>query len=251
MLLMTAVTSRADLKLSLKIDPSSAIQFETVNAYVSVYNDNDSLFILDVNDSNNVARAFFMVEKKPDGKVKVMDDRPPVRWIKIMPGEKHDFISDISLLYDLGQKGRYVIKAAIEVGKIRYESNPVIIDVVRGIEIASATRPVPGYPDVDRRYTLRYWTRDKREFLFLCIDEDEGKTSLGVFQLGTLLRVSKPALNLDRAGNVQVIHQTNRDCFIMSRFESNLDGVFFVDQSYHGADGKPYPMVREAPAPSK
>jgi hypothetical protein len=85
----------------------------------------------------------------------------------------------------------------------------------------------------------------------MCVDEDEGKTSYGVFPLGGLIRVAKPTIEVDRKGNIRVVHQLNRDCFIRSEFESNQDGVFFLDQSYLGVDGKPYPFVRETPASSK
>ncbi|MDD4869509.1 MAG: hypothetical protein PHR77_03020 [Kiritimatiellae bacterium] len=248
-LLFIPFFSRADLRVVLKLSPVSAIQFETINAYVSVLNDSDREFILDESDRENKAHAVFIVERKRDDIVKRIDDRPPVKKLVIASGAKQDFISDVSLLYDLGTTGRYVVKAAIEVGNIRYESNPVVLDIVRGIELASVSRSVPGYPDRVRRYILRYWTREKREFIFLCVDEDDGKTSYGVFLLGGLIRVNKPTINVDRKGNVKVIHQTNRDCFIWSEFESNQDGVFFIDQSYHGVDGKPYQFLKE-PSPS-
>ena len=250
-ILLLPRTLCADLKISLRLDPVSAIEFETVTAYVSVLNDGEQTFVLDEDDKNNKARAMFVIERKRDVQVARLDDRPPIRIMRLKSGERQEFITAVSLLYDIGAQGRYIIRAAIEVGKVRYESNPVILDVVRGIEINSVSKAVPGYPENFRNYSLRYHCRDKKEILFLCADENEGKTSYGVFPLGTLIRVAKPILSVDRSGNVTVVHQTNRDCFIRSKFESNQDGVFFIDQSYLGVDGKPYPFVREPPASSK
>jgi len=163
----------------------------------------------------------------------------------INPGEKQDFITDITLRYDLAAVGRYVVRAVVVVGTTRYESNAVVIDVVRGIEITSVTKSVSGYSDRSRRYVLRYWARNQYEFLFLCVEEDGGRTSYGVFSLGPVIRVAKPVLEVDRAGNITVIHQATRMTFLHSKFEATPDGVFFVDQTYRTADGKPYPFVED------
>jgi len=255
--LLTLVASDCrclELRVSLRLDPISALQFESVTAFVSILNDGEGTFIFDDSDEKNKIRIFFMVERKMDYPVKRIDDRPPLKRMKLEPGEKQEFIADVSAFHDMGAPGRYVVRAAVEVGKTRFESNPVVMDVVRGIEIGSVTRAVPSYPDRDRTYSLRYWTRDKREILFLCVDEDGGKTSYGVFALGTLLRMMKPSIEVDRQGNVVVYHQTNRACFIRSKFESNMDGVFFIDQSYLDSKGQPYQYLREPKtvnAPSK
>ncbi len=249
--LSIAPESYANLRVSLRLDPVSAIEFETVTAYVSIVNDGDEIFTLDESEKSQTARFFFIVERKRDEYVKRLDERPPLRKMRLMPGEKREFITDVSAFYDVTSKGRYVIKAAIDAGKFRYESNPVVLDVVRGIELASVTRSIPGYSDRDREYSLRYNWREKKEILFLCVYEDDGKTNYGIFPLGPVIRVAKPIFNIDRSGNVTVIHQTNRDCFIRSKFQSNQDGVFFVDQAYLDVEGKPYAYLREPGASPK
>jgi len=249
--LSLASVAFADLRVSLRLDPVSAMASESVTAYVSVLNDGENDFVLDSSDKNNKARALFVIERKSDETVDRISGHPPVSKMRLAPGEKQEFLADISLLYDIATKGRYVVRAAIEVGDVRYESNPVILDVVRGIEIASISRYVPGYPERVRKYSLRYHGRDKRELLFLCVDEDNGNINCGTFSLGPVVRVVKPTLDLDRNGNIKVTHQTNRDCFICSKFESNRDGVFFIDQSYFDYEGKPYKFVQEKPSSPK
>ena len=233
--------SRGDLRVSLKIDPGSALQFETVNAYVTVLNyDGTDDFIIDSDQAENKARVSFVVERKRDEPVRRINDSPVLKKMKVAPGERQDFVTDISLYYDMTAVGRYTIKAVIEAGGIQYESNPVLLDIVRGIDVCSVTRGVAGYSEQTRNYTLRYWARNKKEYLFLCVDEDSGKTSYGVFLLGPVIRVIKPILDVARDGGVKVLHQVSPDCFVHSRFESNADGVFFVDQSYRDSDGAPY-----------
>ena len=242
--------SCADLRVSLRLDPASAIEFETVTAYVSIVNDGDEIFTLDESDKDHSPRFFFIIERKRDERVKRTDERPPIRKMRLMPGERREFMTDISAFYDITVKGRYVVKAAVEAGTFRYESNPVVLDVVSGIELVSVTRSIPGYSDRERKYSLRYNWRGKKEVLYLCVYEDNGKTNYGIFSLGPVIRVTKPILDIDRSGGVMVIHQTNRDCFVRSKFESNQDGVFFIDQAYLDVEGKPYTHVREPAAAS-
>ncbi len=242
--------SFAGLRLSLRVDPSSAVEFEAVTAYVSIANEGDQIFTLDEADEILPSRLFFIIEMKRDERVNRTDSKSHVKKTRLMPGEKREVTANISASYDITTRGRYVVKAVVEAGKYRYESNAVVLDVVRGIELSSAIKTVPGYSEREREYSLRYHWRDKKEILFLCVYENNGRVNFGVFPLGPLLRVNKPVMNIDRLGVVTVVHQTNRDCFIRSKFESNQDGVFFVEQKYLDAEGKPYAYMREPePAP--
>jgi len=241
LLVLTApLTSRADLKLILKIAPESPIQFETVYAGVTVLNDNNEALMLDEIDRYNKAHVSFIIERKRDEPIKKNDTKPLVSKLRVGPGEKHDFVVDLSSAYDLGAPGRYVIKAVLVDDKVTYESNPVVLDIVRGIEVASISKEVPGDSKRMRKYTLRYWSRNKNETLFLSVDEDEGKTNYGVFPLGFVIRNIKPVLTVDRDGRVIVIHQATRDYFLRSEFESEKDVITFVNQSRIDSEGKPY-----------
>ena len=245
---LAPVVSLADLKVLLRVEPSCALQFETVNVGVSIFNESGDDLVIDEGNKANKAHISFVVERKRDEPVKRLDDVSPVTKMRIASGEKQDFVTDISARYDVAQTGRYLIRVVVEDGKTRYESLPVVLDVVNGIEICGVSKVLPGYSDRIRRYSLRYWNRDKRERLFLCVTEDNGRTSYGVFPLGAVIRVMKPNVLVDKDGTVVVQHQTTKDCFVQSFFDSNPDGVFFVEQKYKSEDGKPYPYVSEAPA---
>lgn len=238
--LLAPLVCHAELKVILKIEPLSAIQFETVNAIVMVLNDNNEVFILDETNRYNKAHVNFIIEKKRDEPLKKIKDKPFVSSLEIEPGEKQDFVTDISSAYDIAAPGRYVIKAVLINDNVSYESNPVVLDVVRGIEVSSISKEVPFAPSRMRKYTLRYWSRNKNETLFLSVDENEGRTNYGVFPLGYVIRTYKPVFTVERDGKVKVIHQATRDYFIRSDFLSDRDGITFVGQSRIDAEGKPY-----------
>jgi hypothetical protein len=159
--------------------------------------------------------------------------------IEVEPGERQEVMIDISQPYGLARAGRYFVAARAQVNGRRYESNRLAFDVVPGIELASTTRSLPGYADLVRHYSLRYWDRDQREYLFLRVDGERGE-NYGLFELGPLIRVFPPGIDVDKFGNVKVVHQSGGNRFTHSTFISSRDGVRFVDQVFRRADGRDY-----------
>lgn len=234
------VVAIGELYVGLKLEHSSVLQFEPAVAFISIYNDSEIPFVLDEDALDNNTHVSFMIERKPDKPVARINTEPFIRKLKLMPNETREILVDISLLYDIGSEGRYIVAAKIDWHGKMFESNKAVIDIVRGIEIATVSKNVPGYPELIRKYSLRYWGRDNSEYLFLCVDEEEIGTNYGVFKLGRLVRVFKPVIEVDRAGNVKVLHQSERNCYTRSIFKSSLAGVQFIDQTYHLPDGEPY-----------
>jgi len=242
-LLVARVMAAGELQVKLNMEQPSVLQFESVIAFVSIYNDSDAPFIIDQDDKDNNSQIRFIIEKRRDKLVGRINDGPLVGKLEILPGEKRDIMLDISLWYDLGSMGRYIACVAIDEGDRTFESNGVVIEVVRGVEIVSTSRSVSEDLNLVRTYSLRYWRRNEREYLFLSVDEEVSGLNYGVFPLGRLVRVFKPVINVDRSGNVKVLHQSGNDCYTCSLFKSTRDEVRFIDQRYYTADGAPYVFV--------
>jgi hypothetical protein len=240
-LLGVPLVAAGDIKVKLKLEYSSYLQFEPVNAYVTIENDSDYELVIGNTEKEGNSRIEFIVEKDKDEVVQRSEKRAIVTNFRAKPGEKWETMRDVSTWYDMTTMGRYTIRAVVNMNGQAWESNPLIVDVVRGIEVASKTRSVPGYEDVVRTYSLRYWSRGRVEYLFLCVDEEKTKTNYGVIELGPVIRVSKPVVEVNKDGNVVVVHQSSSDCYTRSVFKSTKSGVDFIDQTYHLADGKPYP----------
>jgi hypothetical protein len=237
-----AGVSLADLQVRLKLEHTSLLLFEPVNASVTIFNGSDYPFVIGKGETNGNARIEFSIEKKRDEVVSRINKRPLVSNFKLRPGEKGETMMDVSSWYDLRAEGRYTVIALAYLNGKAWASNKEIIDVVRGLEITSVTKDVPGYDDMERTYALRYWSREGKEFLFLCVDQENTGVNYGVVQLGQLVRVFIPVLEVDRLGNIKVLHQLSSDCYARSLFKSTRDGVEFVDQTYHLANGDPYPF---------
>lgn len=242
-ILLLPVVSAAQLRVSLRLEHDSFLQFEPLLAFVSIYNDSDTPFVLDEDAKDNNAHVRFGIEKKRDEPVLRINKQPMVRKLQVMTDEEQEIFADLSLWYDVGSVGRYVVRAEVDWNGKTFRSNEIMIDIVRGIEIRSVSRNVPGHPELMCKYSLRYWARGNSEYLFLRVDEEDSGTNYGVFQLGRVIRVFKPVIEVDRSGNVKVIHQSGRDCYTRSMFKSSRTSVRFVDQTYHLPNGDPYPVA--------
>lgn len=239
-------SARAEVKLLLKMEHAAFIEFESVNAFLKIFNDDGRPFELG-SGSNGTAELTFQVGRKRDEWHPKGAPGPLLKDLVLEPGESRDVVIDLSRWYDVSSPGRYFVRAVLRRGKSYFYSPDAIVDVVHGIEVAKAVREVTGYSDVLRTYSLRFWRREQFDYLFLSVVETPGDTNKGVFQLGKLLRVEPPRIDVDRDGNVMVLHQTARDCFIRTLFKSDGEGVQFVDQQYELPSGEPYPETRSRP----
>lgn len=145
----------------------------------------------------------------------------------------------------MSKVGSYDVVVQLQHGGRVWSSKRTLIDVVDGIETTSVTRSIPGDPNRIRKYSLRYWSRNRKEYLFLRAEEEQNDIVYGVYMLGGLIRIFKPVLEVDRKGNITVLHQSSRNVFTKSTFRSEPYSVKFVDQIYLNEEGVPYRRKNE------
>jgi len=227
------------VQLGLRLGHHSYLRFERMPAFITIRNDTESPLVLGAGDGMSDPKLEMTVARKGGGDVVRINAKPLVSDFRVLPEETRDIMLDVSVWYDVRKMGSYVISAVVRHGGLQYESNSLMIDVVSGIEIGGISRAVPGLPKVLRRYSLRYWSRDRREYLFLSVEQAGDGYNYGVFQLGPIIRVFKPVIEVDRSGNVEVVHQSGRHRFIRSVFRSTMEEVRFIDQTYHLSHDQP------------
>jgi hypothetical protein len=237
------------LQLQLKLEYPSTIQYEPVLAFLTVVNDTSKPFVISEAGKQSAATVEFVVRKNEGEPVDRRDPGLVVEKVYIPSDQKEDLMIRLSDFYDMREIGRYLVSAMVTWDGKTYWSERRMIDVVNGIELSNISKSIPDYPERVRKYTLRYWTRNSKEYLFLVVEEEVSKMTYGVFQLGPVVRIFKPFVEVDRAGNVRVVHMTGNDCFIHSFFKSDRDGVRFQDHTYRRENGDPYPT--ETPVKAK
>lgn len=235
-----AVAASSPVSLDLKLEHASVLCLEPIHVMVTLSNDTERPLVIDENDPRNRSHVTFSVERKRDEAVARSNPGAIVTNFVVGSEEQQKLMVDLADHFEVGRPGRYLIKVVLDWEGTRYESAGKMVEVVKGLELASVAKNVPGYPKRIRTYTLRYWTRERREDLFLCVEEEATRTSYGVFCLGGIVRVTAPTIRVENTGEVIVKHQAGNECFVHTTFVSTADGVFFLDQSYRAPDGSPY-----------
>lgn len=230
-------SARADVKISLKLEFESYLQYERIMAVVTIYNDAESA--LSVKAFTNTASGLrFLIKKNKQEEVKKNNELPLLDGIELASGEKEEHLIDIAGSYNMGVVGNYEIVAELYTPEKSWRSERALVDIVPGLEIASLEKNVPGYPDRMRQYSLRYWARKGKEYLFLRVDEKENELVYGVFLLGPVIRVVAPKMEVDRQGNIVIVHQTASEKFARTLLKSEAFSIKFVDQTYFDSQGK-------------
>jgi hypothetical protein len=244
-LMLWPLVAAADLAVALEFEHTKLLRFEPVIAFVTIENQAATPFVIESAREDPRARVRLRVERRYEPLAPV-NARPLVRALEILPGKQQRLMIRLSSQYDVTALGGYNVTAVADWNDRSYASQTVHLEVEDGLPLTSATRSAPGAPGAVRTYALRYLAREGNERLFLCVDEEETGLNYGVFDLGRLVRVVPPKLELDASGNVMVIHQATRGCYLWTLFKATRDGVTFVDQTYHRADGSVLPSKEGA-----
>lgn len=234
------ISVEADVQVYLQLEHSEYLQYEKLTAFVTIFNDEDYKVVIDSSKTNRNDELKFRIRRNFKEDTIRINRNALIDYMELKPGEKKSMIIDLTMWYSLSPVGSYHIVAELDHGGRKWTSKGYLVDVVDGIELASSQRSIPGDPNRIRRYSLRYWTRDRKEHLFLRSEEPANDIVYGVFYLGSLIRVFTPQLEVDRSGKVTVVHQSGRNMFTKTTFMTQSHAVKFVDQVYITEDGVPY-----------
>ena len=228
------------MRVGLRIENDRLVQFEQVRAFVSIYNDSDYPFVFFNEEEEGNSWIEFVISGDHNRYVRRTVKSPMVAELRVLPEEKSSIMVDVSRWYDLTSMCGYNIAAAVVWKGIRFQSNSRRIEIVRGLPITSIARPAPGAMGSFRTYDLRYLSRRRMEHLFISIDNRSTGVNYGVYDLGRLIRVVRPTIEVKRTGAVTVFHQSGKDKWTRSFLSVSGDQTRFVDQTYHYGDGRPY-----------
>lgn len=220
---------KADLQVRFSVDPDTVLLYEPASVFMRIRNDSQYPLEIGPEGPASLRLSVTMVDGRA---VRRINQRPFFSSRRLMPDEQTDIMFDITRFFDFSNEGRYRIEMEILWNERSYIAPARILEVVRGIELTSIQRSVPGYSHIMRVYTLRYWRRDGGKKLFLVVEDPQINTIQGVFELGSLMRVSAPRINVDRHGNVAVVHQSRPTRFTRTLLKSTGEGVELVDQLY-------------------
>jgi hypothetical protein len=154
--------------------------------------------------------------------------------VEIVPGGSITNVFNLTALYSMQERGRYKLKAYLEWNNLLFASRPVDLEILKGFEIARLIAGVPGEQGAMRTYILEYLGKEKGEQVYLRIEDLNASTIFATLSLGHIVRVRKPEMKVDEAGNVHVLFQTMAMVFVHAAFTPYGVPLFsrnYVDRS--------------------
>ncbi len=195
------------LALELSLPSFNALVFEPVNGVVTLRNNSGRALSFDAGPDS--ARLSFGVELGQGRLIEPARAGPILADGSVAPGATRSMEFNISRLYAMNRLGRYRIQAQVEWRGVTYVSAPVFLEVVKGSELARLKTGVPGDAQALRTYVLEYLQKDTtEEHIYLRIEDESAGEIYGLFNLGRVVRVRPPDLQVDESGNAHVLFQT-------------------------------------------
>ena len=191
------------------------LRYEPVIVDLRIVNRSSELIQLSL--SNASSRLVFDVEQVPGGQIPERSDGE-MRTINVPPRASIEESIDLLKIYDLRTTGPYTIRAHIDWEGTSFISPPMYLDILTGFELTHLVADAPRGGS-RRVYTLRTLYRDSADQLFLTVEE-KGSVCLGVLDLGSVVRLNEPQLQVDGEGDIHVLFQHSPSLF----FHCIIDG---------------------------
>lgn len=206
------------------------VQNENVPITVSLTNPGATAFIIDdypPYDQN----SFALFLNDPKGRLKLpRTGKYPLPECTVKPGETVTFSINVNEIFDLSDEGHYQVVATVNRGTDKASSRILPFVIVSGIEIGKVRRVREGYDNSAFVYTLLYWARNEKEYLFLRVTEAPSERVYGFAPLGTIVRIAQPKIEFE-SGTVIVTHQTSRDNFVRTRLSISGSTLAILDNA--------------------
>jgi len=241
------------IELALTVEPARALPYEPIYAKVVICNNTGGVLLFDA--ERDSARFFFELERDKNNAVKQNDRTPLLFGVKLVPAGSATNVFNLTSLYAMQARGLYKVRAYLEWNNLLFSSQPVELEMLKGFEIARMIAGVPGEQGTMRVYILEYLTQERGEQVYLRIEDGNSSTVFGMHKLGHIVRVRKPEMKVDEAGNVHVLFQTMAMVFVHTAFTPY--GVQLFSRNYADRSNKiallnlPNGQVSVAPLPMK
>jgi hypothetical protein len=247
-----AGSAHAQFRATVVLDHLTILQGEPVRAKVTVTNDSLSPLVLGAasDDPEMVEVDFRIIRREQDAPVRLTKN-VFANGLSLEPGDGLTMDVDIGEWYRVYDMGQYRVSATWTSCGRTLESDALLLDVVSGLELSALTKEVPFSGGGRRTYSLRYWSREGSEHLFLRVSSEDGNVFYGVFELGELVRVFDPTISVDRFGAITVVHQVGMNQYRRSELKSTGEGVRFMSWTDVDAQGAPFQRAERVPLRSK
>ena len=226
-----AVPPLSEIAVDLKLDEISYVSGERVRGIVDVRNMSPDK--VSVGYLNSEDRLLVEVFRAKGGEQLTRFTKTPITAgfrVDANEGQKLEvFLGDH---YDLREERRYLARAVLVHGGMRYEGPLRSFDVVPGMSLTRAMQIFSNADGLSRQFDLVRWMRGDTENFFLkAHDLGTSTRSWATFDLGSMMKITKPSVSIMPDGKVVVFHRFGPDHFVRSEFWSLPDALEFREHS--------------------
>lgn len=151
-------------------------------------------------------------------------NKPFTAGFGLLSGEGQKLETFIGEHFRFDECTRYLARAVLVHGGMRFESSLKSFDVVPGLSCGKAMQMFSNRDGLQRHFELVHIGRGQVEHIFLKV-RDEGIPSRRwrTTDLGPVIRVTEPKISIKPTGEVMVLHRATQDQFLYSEFWSLPD----------------------------
>ncbi len=247
-----APESFAQVSLSLEVNNSNYLQYETVYAKVTMRN--YSAHPLAFGENKELSGRLKFEVESPSGSLLSVSSNglPPMVGVILPPGGAKTMTFALSEYYDVKPKGKYKVKAVVEHSQLTaaYESNPAFFSVLDGVSIWERVVGIPDYiksAEMDKPVQTRTYKLvsifDGKNKVYLLVVED-AKCVYSVKRIGFDMGYSlKPNCEIDALSRIHILLPVSPK--ISAYYIYNLDGKLEKREVFLKTDTTPT-LVAEA-----
>jgi hypothetical protein len=185
-----------------------------------------------------------------DGAVISQTSTPPVRGpFTIESSQVATKRVNLAPCFDLSVPRAYQVTATVKVWNQQFSSRPARFNIIRGSTLWSQEFGVPGSaggkgPPEMRKYVLEEAAYPKSSRLYARVTDAEGTRVFRVVPIAPMVSFSHPEVQIDRASDLHVLHQTGARAFSYCVVDPN--GQVLIRRIYEYTNTRPTLRVNRA-----
>lgn len=231
-LMMCLASYAQTVNFTIKMEYDSFVVGEPVVATVKLINKGARPINVSDYGAFKDNRLFFEISRAEYPELYLPKKRPTklVTNLSLERDEGEALTFTLSEWYDLIATGKYMIKAVLISGNIRYETNLESFEIVPGIELTKISQYIAGKPPIERTLSLVYWNRKGKDVAFLRAIDTRSGLMYRTLLVGNILRVKKPVMEAADEKTFYIFRQVSRDVLMRTVIESTYEGVQLKEQ---------------------
>ncbi len=216
----SAQAGTSEITVNLRMDAIDYVSGERVRAVIEINNVTPATISVGERDSQD--KLFIEVFKASNmEQLSRTGGKPFTARFRIKPNGSKKLATHLADHYGLDVPRRYLARPVLVHDGTRYTGDYRAFDIVPGMAVTSAMQTFANKPGLIREFELVHWARGGKEHLFLkSHDEGSAERKWETFDLGALVKVTKPKIAIQPSGKVYILHRFDPDNFIRSEFWS-------------------------------